>query len=82
MSPEQEDGPEGPPSPNVTPQDITAPRQHDIEVVDRLAAIRLIADQYLQGRWLPTERGLHHLAGIATWAARHQWATDLGRRAA
>ena len=55
---------------------------HGIEVVDRLAAIRLIADAYLVGRWIPTERGLRTLVGIATWAARHQWAADVERRAA
>ena len=55
---------------------------HHVEVLDLLAAIRLIADLYLAGLWLPTEQGIADIAGIATWAARHQWAADLERRAA
>ena len=55
---------------------------HDVEVVDRIVAIRVIADVYLQGRWMPTEQGLANLAGLAIWASRHQWAATLARRAA
>jgi hypothetical protein len=55
---------------------------HDVEVLDRLAAIRLIADEYLQGHWIPTKGGISNIAGIATWAARHAWAADFERELA
>ena len=55
---------------------------HDVEVLDRLAAIRMIADAYLLGRWIPTEQGLASLTGLAAWATRHAWAANLARRAA
>ncbi len=55
---------------------------HDLEVIDRLAAIRLICDQYLAGAWIPTKIGISNIAGIAIWASRHQWASDLEREEA
>jgi hypothetical protein len=58
------------------------PVLHDLEVLDRLAAIRLIADEYLQGHWVPTKTGLSNIAGIAVWATRHQWVSDLERELA
>ena len=61
---------------------MAPPVNHAIEVLDRLGGVRLLADQYLQGRWLPTEQGLANLAGLVTWARRHQWAADLARRVA
>ncbi len=61
---------------------MAPPVNHALEVVDRLVDIRLIAEAYLVGRWIPTEQGLANLAGLVTWAERHQWAATLAGRAA
>ena len=75
----EEGGPEGPPSPTSTCSLTTG---HDIEVLDRIAAIRLIYDQYLAGAWIPTKIGISNIAGIAQTASRHQWASDFEREVA
>jgi hypothetical protein len=54
---------------------------HDLEVLDRLAAMRLICDAFLLGRWIPTEQGLASLTGLAAWATRHAWAANFAQRA-
>ena len=76
---EQEDAPEGAPSPTVAGNHTTG---YDIEVLLHVLAVRQLLDSYTTGMLLPTSVTLDKLGNVLTSPARYQWAADSARRAA